>query len=114
VDAPPDGIEPIDDYSGGKIGYYFPIAPVQVSPEDGLFYKSVEVKMWTTDDDIEIRYTLGGTIPNRTSLLYKKPISIDKSQLLQKKKSYNEKRLSLFIHSFFMSFFVFFVSFVFN
>jgi hypothetical protein len=66
-----------------KSGYYFPIAPVQISPEQGLFYKFVDVKMWTTDDDIDIRYTLDGTVPDNQSLLYTEPIRIEKSHLLQ-------------------------------
>jgi len=47
--------------------------------------------MWTTDDDIEIRYTLDGSVPTQSTSLYKNPIHIEKSQLLQAI-SFNSKR----------------------
>jgi hypothetical protein len=66
-----------------KTGYFFPIAPVQILPEEGLFHKSIDVKLWTTDEDVDIRYTLDGSVPTQSSSLYKNPIHIEKSQLLQ-------------------------------
>ena len=64
-----------------KAGYYFPIAPVHISPMDGLFYKSANVKLWT-NDDAEIRYTLDSSIPTRTSPLFTEPILITENKLL--------------------------------
>ncbi len=72
-----------------KTGYNFPVDPVKISAFSGYFYKSTKVRLYTYDD-LEIRYTLDGSIPGRKSILYKKPIKITKETLL-KAVSFNEK-----------------------
>ena len=65
-----------------KVGYYFPIAPVQISPQLGLFYKPVRVKLWTGDKDAKIHYTLDGSVPTKKSPLYTKPFIIKENKVL--------------------------------
>ena len=72
-----------------KTAYNFPVDPVKLSAFSGYFYKSTKVRLYTYDD-LEIRYTLDGSVPTKESTLYKKPIKITKETLL-KAVSFNEK-----------------------
>ncbi|RPI06180.1 MAG: DUF5060 domain-containing protein [Ignavibacteriae bacterium] len=72
-----------------KTGYNFPIAPVKIAALSGFFYKSADIKLYTSDN-LEIRYTLDGSTPTKESLLYKKPIKITNAILL-KAVSFNKK-----------------------
>lgn len=72
-----------------KVGYNFPVEKVSFSTFSGYFYQSVKVEL-STYDDLEIRYTLDGSVPTKESLLYKKPIKITQETLLQAV-SFNDK-----------------------
>ncbi len=73
-----------------RTGYRFPIEPVKMDPEHGLFYKSTKVRLWTHKDH-EIRYTLDGTEPTPESTLYTEPVQIN-SNILLKAISINQNR----------------------
>ncbi|MCK4748361.1 MAG: DUF5605 domain-containing protein, partial [Bacteroidales bacterium] len=73
-----------------KAGYHFPIGPVMYEPEEGLFYPTTEVKLWSDDKDAVIRYTLDGKDPTHHSAPYDAPVPITGNTTL-KAKSYNHK-----------------------
>lgn len=53
-----------------------PISPVRFEPGRNAFYESETITMVTQTPNVEIRYTVDGTPPNRTSKLYTGPIKI--------------------------------------
>jgi len=73
-----------------KTGYFFPLAPIHYTPEAGLFYPSIEVKLWSEDEEAEIHYTIDGSKPLRSSPQYTAPIAITKNTTL-KAMSFKEK-----------------------
>jgi len=56
-----------------------PIAPVRFEPGRNAFAGSERVTMTSQTPGVEIRYTVDGTPPKRTSALYKGPITISES-----------------------------------
>ena len=57
-------------------------APVIV-PGTATFSESVMVKMTTAQPDVEIRYSLDGTLPTSASIRYTEPFTLDRSTTIQ-------------------------------
>jgi len=55
----------------------------EIHPADFYFYKSIEITLTCATLKADIRYTLDGSDPTEKSLLYKKPIRLDKSATLR-------------------------------
>lgn len=56
-----------------------------ISPASGVFYAPAIVSMVTASESAEIRYTLDGSEPNETSLLYIAPFTISESTTVKSK-----------------------------
>ncbi len=52
------------------------LVPPRISPDGGTFGKSVVVKLSTSDQGAQIRYTLDGSVPGPQDLLYSGPIKV--------------------------------------
>ncbi len=67
-----------------------PLAPVPTfSPSGGTYNQAQEVTINCELEDAEIRYSIDGTIPSQTSLLYTQPIIISENTTL-KARAFNE------------------------
>ena len=62
------------------------------STKDTIRSKPFTVSLLVNEPGTEVRYTTDGTVPNRRSKLYKKPISIQKSTIIRAR-AYNPGRL---------------------
>ena len=57
-------------------GYGFLLAPLHSSHPDGIYTDSINVTISTTDEGVQIYYTLDGSEPDETSALYQGPITL--------------------------------------
>ena len=67
---------------GGRVrtaGIYTPIDPVSFLPARNAFIESETVTMVSETPNVEIRYTIDGTPPTRTSRRYTRPVRITKT-----------------------------------
>ena len=62
--------------------------------ENRIFIDNMEFKLVSDRDNIEIHYTTNGSIPDSGSLVYSKPIYIDKTTLISARCFRNEKPVS--------------------
>ena len=60
------------------------LPPPEISPSGGNFDKPVEVVL-KSEPDAKIYYTLDGTVPTTSDLLYEKPIQISSPTILRAK-----------------------------
>ncbi len=63
-----------------KTAYYLP--PPEINVESEYFNKPMEVTMSVDEPDVEIRYTLDGSIPTRDSQLYEGPFTVSNSVVI--------------------------------
>jgi uncharacterized repeat protein (TIGR03806 family) len=61
------------------------MAPPDFSLPEGNYTKAIDVKLAHPDSGAEIRYTLDGSIPGTTDILYQKPIHLESSATIRAK-----------------------------
>jgi uncharacterized repeat protein (TIGR03806 family) len=59
------------------------LAPPGISPQGGAYSKSVEISLTASEPGAEIRYTLDGSVPGTSDLLYEKPITLSGPAVLR-------------------------------
>jgi uncharacterized repeat protein (TIGR03806 family) len=52
------------------------LAPPSISPQGGTYAQPVEISLTASEPGAEIRYTLDGSVPGMTDMLYEKPIKL--------------------------------------
>lgn len=52
---------------------------VTVSPVDRKFYRPMEITLQNLNQETTLRYTLDGSVPNESSPIYTKPLTLDKT-----------------------------------
>ena len=52
------------------------LAPPTISPPGGTYPQPVEISLTASEPGAEIRYTLDGSVPGTTDMLYQKPIRL--------------------------------------
>jgi uncharacterized repeat protein (TIGR03806 family) len=52
------------------------LAPPAISPQGGTYTQPVEISLTASEPGAEIRYTLDGSVPGTTDMLYQKPIRL--------------------------------------
>lgn len=57
----------------------YPMEMVKIEPASDRFVEKVEVVLSHPETDVDIRYTLDGSMPNLSSALYQGPIKVDKT-----------------------------------
>lgn len=71
-----------------------PLETVRVYPERNVFCESVDVEMSGTGGDIEIRYTLDGSEPDKNSLLYTGAVNLTETTTV-KARAYRKNKDSI-------------------
>ena len=59
------------------------LAPPNISPPGGTYAQPVEISLTSGESGAEIRYTLDGSVPGKTDLLYEKPIKLSSATVLR-------------------------------
>ena len=59
------------------------LAPPSISPQGGSFVHPVEISLTASEPRAEIRYTLDGSVPGSTDMLYNKPIRLSTPAILR-------------------------------
>jgi uncharacterized repeat protein (TIGR03806 family) len=59
------------------------LAPPSISPQGGTYAHPVEISLTSSEPDVEIRYTLDGTVPGTTDKLYDGPIKLSEPAVLR-------------------------------
>jgi uncharacterized repeat protein (TIGR03806 family) len=59
------------------------LAPPNISPQGGTYAHPVEISLTSSEPDVEIRYTLDGTVPGTTDKLYDGPIRLSGPAVLR-------------------------------
>lgn len=72
----------ISDVSVAAIAGTF-LSPVEINPQSDTYLEEVTVSMFSFDSDIEIRYTLDGTTPTESSLLYTEEFVVSDTTTVQ-------------------------------
>jgi uncharacterized repeat protein (TIGR03806 family) len=52
------------------------LAPPSISPQGGTYARAVEISLTASEPGAEIRYTLDGSVPGTSDMLYEKPIPL--------------------------------------
>lgn len=66
--------------TGGGVDF---AAPVQFSPDPGLYAAPLPVMLWTDSPEAAIHYTLDGSEPSDGSALYGSPIAVDTTTVIR-------------------------------
>jgi uncharacterized repeat protein (TIGR03806 family) len=59
------------------------LAPPSISPRGGTYPRPVEISLAAGEPGAEIRYTLDGSVPGTTDMLYEKPIKLSAATVLR-------------------------------
>jgi hypothetical protein len=59
------------------------LAPPTISPQGGTYGKPVEISLTAGEPSAEIRYTLDGSVPGTSDMLYEKPIRLSGPAVLR-------------------------------
>jgi len=59
------------------------LAPPVISPQGGTYAQAVEISLTAREPRAEIRYTLDGSVPGTTDMLYEKPIRLSRPAVLR-------------------------------
>jgi uncharacterized repeat protein (TIGR03806 family) len=59
------------------------LAPPKISPAGGTYARSVEISLTASEPGAQIRYTLDGSVPGTSDLLYEKPIKLSGPAVLR-------------------------------
>jgi len=59
------------------------LAPPIISPQGGVYTQPVEISLTSPEAGADIRYTLDGSVPGTSDLLYEKPIRLNGSTVLR-------------------------------
>ena len=59
------------------------LAPPTISPQGGTYGQPVEISLTAGEPSAEIRYTLDGSVPGRSDMLYEKPIRLSGPAVLR-------------------------------
>ena len=59
------------------------LAPPSISPQGGTYAQPVEISLTAREPGAEIRYTLDGSVPGRSDMLYEKPIRLSGPTILR-------------------------------
>jgi uncharacterized repeat protein (TIGR03806 family) len=59
------------------------LAPPSISPQGGTYTHPVEISLTASEPGAEIRYTLDGSVPGTTDMLYEKPIRLNDPTVLR-------------------------------
>jgi uncharacterized repeat protein (TIGR03806 family) len=59
------------------------LAPPSILPEGGTYEQPVEISLTASEPGAEIRYTLDGSVPGTTDILYEKPIRLSGPAILR-------------------------------
>ena len=73
------------DTSENKLAQIIQPPAVKIIADATLFQDKTMVQMQAAFDSLEIRYTLDGSVPNKSSLLYSSPFSMNQSALITAK-----------------------------
>jgi hypothetical protein len=59
------------------------LAPPSISPQGGTYAQPVEISLTASEPGAEIRYTLDGSVPGTSDMLYEKPIRLSGPTVLR-------------------------------
>ena len=59
------------------------LAPPNISPQGGTYAQPLEISLTVSEPGAEIRYTLDGSVPGSTDMLYEKPIRLTGASVLR-------------------------------
>jgi hypothetical protein len=59
------------------------LAPPTISPQGGTYGQPVEISLTAGEPSAEIRYTLDGSVPGTSDMLYEKPIRLSGPAVLR-------------------------------
>jgi uncharacterized repeat protein (TIGR03806 family) len=59
------------------------LAPPSVSPQGGTYAQPVEISLTASESGAEIRYTLDGSVPGTSDMLYEKPIKLQRPTVVR-------------------------------
>jgi hypothetical protein len=59
------------------------LAPPNISPPGGTYARGVQISLTASEPGAEIRYTLDGSVPGSSDLLYEKPVKLSGPAVLR-------------------------------
>jgi uncharacterized repeat protein (TIGR03806 family) len=59
------------------------LAPPAISPQGGTYARLVEISLTASEPGAEIRYTLDGSVPGISDMLYEKPLKLSRSAVVR-------------------------------